>query len=215
MAWLDTEGSFFLALHLLSNMRGSTGEVWMRRMKKEDKSERGRFMLWIGFGKLHKILNLYYMSFYFSFPAIMLSCVKKRRRDKKSGPRSIVTGQESVVMDRIQTMKYLQTHCQLPLAIERWDQIWNREGRGREKEREREEGRERDGIIWRFSLIHEQVNCAGAKKTAYPGVQVFGWWYAAYPFGEGSGLCTLGQGRSNIIFETPWRCQCTWSLPLW
>ena len=80
----------------------------------------------------------------------MLSCVKKRRRDKKSGPRSIVTGQESVVMDKTQTMKYHQTHCQLPLAIGLWDQIWNREGRGRggrEREREGEGGRERDGII--------------------------------------------------------------------
>lgn len=62
----------------------------------------------------------------------MLSCVRKRRRDKKSGPRSIVTEQGSVAMDRTQTMKYHQTHCQLPLAIELWDQTWNRE-----EERER------------------------------------------------------------------------------
>ena len=127
---------FFVALHLLSNVRGSTGEVWMRRMKKEDKNERGIFILWIGFGKLHKIFDLYY-AFLFSLPAIMLSCVRKRKRDKKSGPRSIVTGQESVVMDRTQTMKYHQTHSQLPLAIELWDQIWNRE-RKRKREREME-----------------------------------------------------------------------------
>ena len=98
----------------------------------------------------------------------MLSCVRKRKRDKKSGPRSIVTGQESVVMDRTQTMKYHQTHSQLPLAIELWDQIWNRE-------RKRKRERERNGIHEVVSLIHAQVNCARAKKTAYPGVQVFGW----------------------------------------
>ena len=67
----------------------------------------------------------------------MLSCVRKRRRDKKSGPRSIVTERRSVAMDRTQTMKYRQTHCQLPLAIELWDQTWNRE---KERERERERG---------------------------------------------------------------------------
>ena len=105
----------------------------------------------------------------------MLSCVKKRRRGKRSGPRSIVTGQESVVMDRTQTMKYLQTHCQLPLVIGLWDQIWNREGRGREKEREGRRKGERWNYMTFFSLIREQVNCGGAKKTAYPGVQVFGW----------------------------------------
>lgn len=79
------------------------------------------------------IFNMY--AFLFSSPAFMLSCVKKRRRDKKSGPRSIVTGQESVVMDRTQTMKYRQTHCQLPLVTELWDQIWNRK---RERDREKE-----------------------------------------------------------------------------
>ena len=36
---------FFIALHLLSNVRGSTGEVWMRRMKKEDKNEKSIFIL--------------------------------------------------------------------------------------------------------------------------------------------------------------------------
>ena len=113
------------------------------------------------------------MPFYFSFPAIMLSCVKKRRRDKRSGPRSIVTGQESVVMDRTQTMMYHQTHCQLPLAIELWDQIWNRE---RERERGGGGGREREMELYEVvSLIHEQINCARTKKTAYPGVQIFGW----------------------------------------
>ena len=48
--------------------------------------------------------------------------------------------------------------------------------REREREGEREGGRKRETELYEVvSLIREQVNCARAKKTAYPGVQVFGW----------------------------------------
>ena len=57
----------------------------------------------------------------------MLNCAKKRKRDKKSGPRGIVTELKSVVKDRIRTMKCQRMLYPPRQDTELWHQTLNRE----------------------------------------------------------------------------------------